>query len=664
MSAARSRSRLAAFSLGAALALLAWPSRAADDLPAWLEEAIAADVAPILEAAQGEGEPPAAVVLHDESRVAIQSEERQSRRVRRAVRFLGKGARERARVAAHYYENGDDLRDFSVWLIQPDGDVKTYGKKDAVTRGDDRLSFHTEGKNLIVDLRGSVLPGTVVAWEYAMVREASLYDQAWRFQDTVPARRSRFELTLPPGWSIEERVFNGQGRVEAEGSAGRYAWTARDLPPVKPEPGSPPFVKLAAWMGVSVIAPAKAGEPVTWATMADRLSSLMAPYAAVDETVAQKARELTRGREGLLDKAEAIGRYVQGTSYYAVGLNLGQGGGYQPFPAPESLKKGFGDCKDKTILSRALLKAVGIESHSAVVNSGLDRDAMAAWPALRQFNHCILAIPVGDEVSLPAAAEAPGAGRFLFFDPTDSTVPLGELPFYLQGQRVLIDHPGIRSLVPLPVAPPERNRVEREVEAALYPDGYVEARVVTRRSGSMSQRRLRSYAYKSDDQFVADYRNSLANDLRSADLSLEIDEARADAFATTASLAARQFARSHRGQLLVVPPVFASRSEWRYPQAAKGRETPYRVPSQSLAETVRYELPEGFVVDELVAEAADEREFGAYRVEAEVTEGTLVFRRSFAFRPMTLPPERFGEFADFCDAMLAADAAPAVLARN
>ena len=69
------------------------------------------------------------------------------------------------------------------------------------------------------------------------------------------------------------------------------------------------------------------------------------------------------------------------------------------------------------------------------------------------FNHAILVIqlPAGvDTATLPAFTTHPKLGRVLFFDPTQSLVPFGHLPGYLQANYGMLVTPDGGELVKLP----------------------------------------------------------------------------------------------------------------------------------------------------------------------------------------------------------------------
>src|SRR5262249_19592944 len=90
--------------------------------------------------------------------------------------------------------------------------------------------------------------------------------------------------------------------------------------------------------------------------------------------------------------------------------------------------------------------------------------------------HAIIAVKIPDAIKAPAAGAHPRLGRLLFFDPTDEDTPVGYLPEHEQESLALIVAGESGDLMKMPAAPPAMNRLEREADAALAPDGSIQAK--------------------------------------------------------------------------------------------------------------------------------------------------------------------------------------------
>ena len=144
------------------------------------------------------------------------------------------------------------------------------------------------------------------------------------------------------------------------------------------------------------------------------------------------------------------------------GIELGEGGLIPRKPA-ETLKRRFGDCKDKAVLLTALLRASDIPAYVALLNAGDDEaDVEPSLPGLGLFDHAIVVVP-----GSPA----------IWIDPTDPYVRAGELPTADQGRLALIASNTAAELVKTPESTSAENRQSESREFFLA--GYGPSRVVS-----------------------------------------------------------------------------------------------------------------------------------------------------------------------------------------
>ena len=147
----------------------------------------------------------------------------------------------------------------------------------------------------------------------------------------------------------------------------------------------------------------------------------------------QRRRELAAGAQTEMDRIKAIARYVQKIQYISIQVGVGRGGGYVPHSATEVFAKSYGDCKDKANFMRAMLSALKIQAYLVSITADDPSYVRAEWASPHQFNHCIIAIKIGDETKADAVVTHPKLGRLLIFDPTDPYTPVGDLPEPEQG---------------------------------------------------------------------------------------------------------------------------------------------------------------------------------------------------------------------------------------
>ncbi len=163
------------------LLILATPVAAApaDEMPAWLQQAVEIKVPPY------DKDVPA-VVLVDESQTTIGSDGKQNETYNYAVRILRREGRGHAVGEVSYIPNISKVKDFRAWLIRPGGPTKRYGKDDTVDLAGDLNDVYNEYR--IKKISGSDEADTGAVFGYTYTREdRSVFSQAeWFFQTSLP----------------------------------------------------------------------------------------------------------------------------------------------------------------------------------------------------------------------------------------------------------------------------------------------------------------------------------------------------------------------------------------------------------------------------------------------------------------------------------------------
>ena len=209
----------------------------------------------------------------------------------------------------------------------------------------------------------------------------------------------------------------------------RYQWHYTEGPNPRAENGAVSYFDYGRRLAVSTFA----GYPA----LARAYSVRAADRARVTRAIAQLAAQLTAGMADPREKALTLSDWVRRHIRY-VGVYVGPGG-VVPHPAATVLANRYGDCKDHVILLETLLRAVGIDSTAALVNSG-NAYRLPTTPTLGIFNHVITYIPALD----------------LYLDSTAESIAAGYLPSGVMGKRALLVATG--ALAPTPSHQRERNR--------------------------------------------------------------------------------------------------------------------------------------------------------------------------------------------------------------
>ena len=185
----------------------------------------------------------------------------------------------------------------------------------------------------------------------------------------------------------------------------------------------------------------------------------------VTPAIKSLAAELTQGHTTDKDKAKILYNWISKNIRY-VSSPIGAGR-LQPHPADEVLRHRYGDCKDHVALLEALLKAVGIPSVPALINSGESFDLQNGAADYYPLNHVITYLPTLN----------------LYVDSTAQLAPFGTLP------DVIMDKPTVlTSLAKIgrtPAMLAKDNSVRSDIHMTMNADGSITGETVAKMTGSL-----------------------------------------------------------------------------------------------------------------------------------------------------------------------------------
>jgi hypothetical protein len=656
----RRRSTVARLAAGALVLLLHAPHPASGEVtaPPWLRQAAATTLTPAQSSAP-------AVVLLDERMVTVSTEGTASTRHIYAAKIGSREGRGAAGLAEVYLTDTGRVKQARAWIIRPSGEVQEIDKKSVVDIALAQNDVYNEARMRIVDA-GDPEPGMVFGAEIVSEDKSVFTQFEWQLQRRWPVKLVRRGLTLPNGWKVTSTTFN-HSALEPTVAGTSYMWQLADLPAVDDEPDGPPTSGLVPRVAVSYFPtqPAASLPSFTdWKEVSRWLASISEGQAAADPALTAKAQELIAHAGSELERIRAIGAYVQHVTYISIQIGIGRGGGYRPRPAIQVFARNHGDCKDKANLMRAMLAVVGIRSYLVSAFSG-DRDYVReAWPSPQQFNHCILAVALGEKPPAGIAVlDSPGHGRLLFVDPTADHTEIGTLPRVEEGSLVLVIAPDGGELMRLPDAAAGTHRVERVVEGVVNPNGAFAATVKETRRGQAASSERGAAADLAVPEYQQRLEEIVAQEIPAARVSEVTHKEAGDAFELSMRVTAAGYAQLMQGRLLVLKPPFAVT---RGLPALSGptRTQPVQIEAGQWSDRLQAEPPAGFELDELPEAVSLETPFGRYTLSARQDGGRVVVERQLSLTRATVPVADYAALRAFVDKARAADTSPVVFRRR
>ncbi|GIU82558.1 MAG: DUF3857 domain-containing protein [Acidobacteria bacterium] len=643
-----------------ALLSLSATNLAQSKVPSWLQQALSLNVPSYDKSVP-------AVALHDERQVTLQPDGKLIVTDYYAVKILNKDGKRSAILKAFYLSSATKVKEINAWLVKSDGSVTKYDKKDVIDIISDPDDVYNEGRVKVIDASDSAGIGDVFGYTVTTEEVPLFYQDVWMFQDRLPTLFSSYSLTLPKGWKAISLTFNYPSQIEPKVNGTVYTWQLRNLPPIPPEPSSPSIRNLAPKIAVNYM-PDDGSQAVNkafadWIDVSRWATSIFEPQLIVDDAIASKAKELTANAQTEFEKIKAIAKYVQNLQYISIDIGVAYGNGYKPRPSNLVLARGYGDCKDKSNLMRALLKAIKIDAYPVVIYSGDPTLVRKEWASPMVFNHCIIAIKVGDETKAETIIEHPKLGRLLLFDPTDPHTILGDLPDYLQGGYALIIAGSDGDLTKMPVTSLESNLLERNIEVTLLPDGTLKGKIIEKAKGQVSASFRREYKENSPQAYKKIIEGWLTQGTSGVTLeNLKIQD-NETVFQIEVDFVINGYAQSMLDRLLVFKPLIVGR-KGKTPLTATERKTPLEINQVAIDETIIYELPNGFAIEELPEPLNLESHFGKYSIKLEPKENKLFLRKSVRTNWAVFPANEYGKVKDFFSKIANAEESPVILARK
>lgn len=638
--------------------------RAWDDSPAWLQPLLGLQPSVSTTGAD-------AVVLLDDCFIEVDPDGTFTTRNRFVVRILQKDGAAHARARLAYNASGEKVKSFRAWWINARGQTTALGKKDLVEIASysGALELYGEAREQFLSAKDRAEVGGVFAYETIVEEKSWFNQQRWTHRGRLPVERARFSVSLPPGWRLEARTFNGDTPTPQVGG-NTHAWNFPPSAALPDEPASPPSSAIVPLLAVDLLPPAKSSSSTMralgdWPDIGRFLSPHYDRAATADPAITAKAASLVAGLTTPEARLRALCAFVQKVNYISINMNIWRAGGLIPRPSAQVLRCNYGDCKDKSTLLVALLRSQGFEAYPVAVYAGDATSVRAEWPSPLQFNHCILAIRVPAEITGFAVTDTPQLGRVLYFDPTAEDTPWGFLPGSLYGSQGLILAGAQSGLHPLPPRPAQPSRYQRHVTAEIFPLGAIRGRAVETFAGLAAENARDERGDATATEFQQIINRWLSRSLAAVEVKAltATDDFGANRFTLDMSFEAVNFGRAMRDVLLVVKPAFMPRRG--FPKlAAEKRELPVVIRDDHFEETVELTPPPGFVVDEKPEPVELTTDFGHYRASTRVEGNKIIYTREFALKPTQIPAGEYQRVQEFFEAIQTAEQSPVVFARQ
>ncbi|WP_394835336.1 DUF3857 domain-containing protein [Pendulispora rubella] len=345
----------------------------------------------------------------------------------------------------------------SVRVVDPRGGVHPVEPASFVESNVEQSSpgVLSDKRVLRAPLPGLEIGATVeerVVWKTTKPYSPAGIVHSYFFGGPVPVDATRLILDAPESLPLRHRVLDAKVSFKEEKSNGRRRLTfaggpypaLESLEPLQvPEVAPWPEVAFStgkSWQDVARVYDATVNRVLEGADLTATAQSVVSS-ADAPRTKAQKLLAWARSRV----------RYAD--------VELGDAS-YEPAKPSETLRRGYGDCKDQAVLLTGLLRASGLDAHVVLVRTGPGEDVREDLPGFGSFDHAIVMMVDKEPI---------------YMDPTASYYPAGVLPSGEQGRLALIVAPATDGLSRMPELTAAANTYteDREVYFSDFEGGRV-----------------------------------------------------------------------------------------------------------------------------------------------------------------------------------------------
>jgi transglutaminase-like putative cysteine protease/tetratricopeptide (TPR) repeat protein len=364
-------------------------------------------------------------------------------------------------------------------VITPDGAIHTLDPAtitDAPAKEDESLIY--SDRRVIRAPLPAVTPGSIIEEEEITKETSSFFGSGtvarFYFGRPVPVAHSRLLLdapsSLPLRYTQELLPDMKPQRTEANGRV-QILFEASSLDPLENTDSNLPS-DVPAYPSVTF----STGN--SWKDLAGEYSKIVDDHIASSD-IKSLVEGLTRDKKTNFDKAYAILQYVDMNIRYT-GVEFGDAAIMPNTPA-ETMKRKYGDCKDKAVLTVAMLRAAGIPAYVALLSAGQRQDVVPSLPGMGMFDHAIVYVPGKPD---------------MWIDATDEYARLGQLPGPDHGRMALIARPGTDSLTRTPDQTSQENALVEDREFYLAENGPARIIEISRPQGSLESAFRAAYSDK------------------------------------------------------------------------------------------------------------------------------------------------------------------------
>ena len=476
---------------------------------------------------------------------------------------------------------------------------KKYKKKDLEkVNGEDEIS-------LVMDVK--VLYGAVHTEKYPVTVETSYsvdYNGMLEYEDFYPEESGRFlqssKYSITTNKSNPVRFYNfkcsTKPTITNVGDNINYVWEVRNAKSYVREPGMSDDDRPCVYISPTQFEMDDyRGDMSTWENFGKWQISLINQTNQLPEQSIPFYKSLVKDAKTEKEKVKILYSYLQENFRY-VSIQLGIGG-WKPFPAEFTEKKKYGDCKALSNYMHAMLRAVDIRSHYAIINAGYDEMPVDKSFPRRFSNHIILCVPLAKDT--------------VWLECTDRQKPFGKLGSFTENRNAFLITETGGTIVSTPKSKPEDNVKITVSRIKLDETSAGKASVNVMATGEFTDEA--DFIYSTNDQNRKNYLINSEGFKQPDELTLSKEGDKRSSYRLLYEMSFEKVADFSAGTKHFLNPRLYKFWNEALPKSENRQNSYYLHHPLILIDTTYYELPEGYVADNLPKPASVSFPLGSYQ---------------------------------------------------
>lgn len=513
--------------------------------------------------------------------------------------------------------------------------IKTFAKKDfSDYTNNPSAGLYTDDRILVLRTISTKYPFTLKT-SYETNTSNTIYLSSFSPMNSynVSLEKTNLSITNNSGITVRTKTNDKPlGKVSESKDGNVWKYSYQNIPAINHEDLSPSLDFLIPNVEFSpekFSLAGKQGDLTDWNSFGKwYFNDLINPVSQITPEISAEVAALNLSGT-TSEKVKILYQYMQNkTRYVLIAMGIG---GWQPMPASEVSKKGYGDCKALTNYMRTLLQAAGIPSYYAVIYNddsviSFDKD----FPKL-SGNHVILMVPT---------EKSP-----IWLENTSQRIAFNHLSYSSHNRNVLaVDESGIK-IIDTPVYKPEESKEVLVAKVQLAEDGTITSDANFEFTGGQYDTNLGLFSLKNDEVQEA---------LKNRHYNLQLDKIeiknllnnRDDVkISYDLNLKAKSFSKKLGNDLFFpVMPFYQAVSFTTNTERKLPFETAF--PFQDDYE-IEFTAPIGYRFSDLPDASEFATEFGAYSLQYKMNGEKLMVRRILTIKKGLYPKEKFKDYVDF-----------------